>query len=114
MSIASAGAFLSIAVSAMTSGWLSDRWIATGASVTWVRKTFTGAGPILASSIILVSMVSSHTAAIALLVLVCLGMGMCTSNLWAITQTLAGASTAGKWTGESLRDRPKKIGRAHV
>jgi len=25
--------------------------------------------------------------------------GMCTSNLWAITQTLAGPAASGKWTG---------------
>ena len=99
MSVASAGAFLAIAVSAMVSGWLSDLWIAAGASVTRVRKTFTGAGPVLASSVILVSLVSDHATAIALLVLVCVGMGMCTSNLWAVTQTLAGPATAGKWTG---------------
>jgi sugar phosphate permease len=24
---------------------------------------------------------------------------MCTSNLWAVTQTLAGPATSGKWTG---------------
>jgi MFS transporter, ACS family, D-galactonate transporter len=99
MSVTSAGAFLAIAVSAMISGWLSDRWIAAGATVTRVRKTFTGVGPILASSIIFVSVVTDHLAAIGLLVLVSLGMGMCTSNLWAVTQTLAGPPTAGKWTG---------------
>ena len=99
MSVASAGAFLAIAVSAMVSGWVSDRWIAAGANVTRVRKTFTGAGPILASTVILVSLVNDHSTAIALLVLVCVGMGMCTSNLWAVTQTLAGPATAGKWTG---------------
>jgi MFS family permease len=29
----------------------------------------------------------------------CAGAGLCTSNLWAITQTIAGPLAAGKWTG---------------
>ncbi|MGB6883555.1 MAG: hypothetical protein WBE10_05875 [Candidatus Acidiferrum sp.] len=29
----------------------------------------------------------------------CAAAGLCTSNLWAITQTLAGPQAAGKWTG---------------
>ena len=99
MSMVSGIAFLALAVSAAVSGWLSDRWIAAGADVTLVRKTFTGAGPLLASTILLVSIVPDHRIAMGLLVFVCICMGMCSSNLWAITQTLAGASTAGKWTG---------------
>ena len=35
----------------------------------------------------------------AILMLTCIGLGMCTSNLWAVTQTLAGPATSGKWTG---------------
>jgi MFS transporter, ACS family, D-galactonate transporter len=99
MSIVSAGAFFAIALSALISGWISDRWIASGASVTRVRKTFTGAGAIIACSIVLVSIAADHLVAVTILVLVCVGMGMCTSNLWAVTQTLAGPNTAGKWTG---------------
>jgi MFS transporter, ACS family, D-galactonate transporter len=99
MSVASGAAFLALAVSAAASGWLSDRWIATGADVTRVRKTFTGVGPLLATAILLVSVVADHRLAVALLIFVCVGMGMCSSNLWAVTQTLAGAPMAGKWTG---------------
>jgi MFS family permease len=33
------------------------------------------------------------------LFLTCGGAGLCSSNLWAITQTLAGPLAAGKWTG---------------
>jgi MFS family permease len=99
MSIVSGLAFLGTAVSAMISGWASDRWIASGASVTRVRKTFTGIGPLLASSIVLVSVIHDHRIAMALLVFVCICMGACSSNLWAVTQTLAGARVAGKWTG---------------
>jgi ACS family D-galactonate transporter-like MFS transporter len=99
MSVVTSLAFLFLAVSALTSGWLSDKWIAAGASPTRVRKTFTGAGPAIAASILLVGIVANHAAAMAILMLTCVGLGMCTSNLWAVTQTLAGPTTSGKWTG---------------
>ena len=99
MSLVSGAAFLATAVSATISGWASDRWIAAGGALTLVRKTFTGAGPLIASAIVLVSVVEDHRIAGALLILVCAAMGVCSSNLWAVTQTLAGPETAGKWTG---------------
>ena len=99
MSTVSGGAFLVLAASAAISGWVSDRWIAAGGDVTRVRKTFTGAGPLMASSVVLVAVIHGHTPAMCVLFLVCIGMGMCSSNLWALTQTLAGAPMAGKWTG---------------
>jgi len=99
MSFVTSLAFFVLAATALVSGWLSDKWIAAGASPTRVRKTFTGAGPVIASSILLVGLVPNHSAAMAILVLTCIGLGMCTSNLWAVTQTLAGPATSGKWTG---------------
>jgi MFS family permease len=99
MSIVSGLAFLVLAVSALVSGWLSDKWIASGATPTRVRKTFTGAGPAIASSIVLVGIVANHSLAVAILFLACIGMGMGTSNLWSVTQTLAGPATSGRWTG---------------
>jgi len=99
MSVVTGFAFFVLAISALVSGWLSDKWIAAGATPTRVRKTFTGAGPVIASSVVLVGIVASHTLAVVILILVCIGLGMCTSNLWAVTQTLAGPATSGKWTG---------------
>jgi len=99
MSIVAGLAFFVLAISALTSGWLSDKWIAAGGTPTRVRKTFTGAGPIIAASIVLVGILANHAAAVAILMLTCIGLGMCTSNLWSVTQTLAGPSTSGKWTG---------------
>ena len=99
MSVVTGFAFFVLATSALVSGWLSDKWIAAGATPTRVRKTFTGLGPLIASSIVLVDIVASHSVAVAILILACIGLGMCTSNLWAVTQTLAGPATSGKWTG---------------
>ena len=99
MSVVTAVAFFILAISALVSGWLSDKWIAAGATPTRVRKTFTGSGPLIASSIVLVGIVANHGLAVCILVVACIGLGMCTSNLWAVTQTLAGPATSGKWTG---------------
>lgn len=99
MSVVTSLAFVVLAISALVSGWLSDKWIAAGATPTRVRKTFTGAGPLIASSVVFVGIVGSHSLAVAILILVCIGLGMCTSNLWAVTQTLARPTTSGKWTG---------------
>lgn len=99
MSIVAGLAFFVLAFSALVSGWLSDKWIASGATPTRVRKTFTGAGPLVASSILFVGIVADHRLAMGILFLVCVGLGMCTSNLWSVTQTLAGTATSGKWTG---------------
>jgi MFS transporter, ACS family, D-galactonate transporter len=99
MSVVTGLAFFVLAASALVSGWLSDKWIAAGGTPTRVRKTFTGAGPIIAASIVLVGILANHAAAVAILMLTCIGLGMCTSNLWSVTQTLAGPATSGKWTG---------------
>jgi MFS transporter, ACS family, D-galactonate transporter len=99
MSVVTGLAFFVLAASALVSGWLSDKWIAAGGTPTRVRKTFTGAGPIIAASIVLVGILANHAAAVTILMLTCIGLGMCTSNLWSVTQTLAGPATSGKWTG---------------
>src|SRR5437868_7329996 len=92
-------AYLLTALSATSSGWLSDRWIAAGGSPTRVRKTFTSLG-MVAGSIFLVICVSAGPAvSVVTLMLVGISFGMCASNLWAITQTLAGPHAAGRWTG---------------
>jgi MFS family permease len=91
-------AYLSVAVSSVASGWLSDRWISRGGTPTRVRKTFTGLGLALSTIILAVALVHDETVAMGLLMLSCLCYGMFASNVWAVTQTLAGPHAAGKWT----------------
>jgi MFS family permease len=91
-------AFLAVAVSSVVSGWLSDRWISRGGPPTRVRKTFTGLGLAFSTIILPVALVRAENLAMGLLMLACLSYGMFASNLWAITQTLAGPHAAGKWT----------------
>jgi MFS family permease len=94
----SALAFLAIGVSSALCGWLSDHWIAAGATPTRVRKTFTVGGLTLSTIILPVVMVESKELSMALLFLACIFFGMWSSNHWALIQTLAGPPAAGKWT----------------
>jgi len=91
--------FWGLAASSAISGWASDLWISRGASPTRVRKTFMAAGMLLSTMILSAAIVRDATTSIVLLVITSLCYGLFTSNLWAITQTLAGPEAAGKWTG---------------
>jgi ACS family D-galactonate transporter-like MFS transporter len=92
-------AYLIIATATVISGWLSDRWIRSGASETRVRKTIIVTGLLTASTILPVAGIQSQTVSVALLYLSCAGFGIYVSSHWATTQTLAGPAAAGRWTG---------------
>jgi MFS transporter, ACS family, D-galactonate transporter len=100
MSVVGGAAFLALAISVVASGWLADRWMAAGASPTRVLKTFCGAGLALASvTFVLVFLVADHAIAMTILIFSCVALGMCSPNLWTMTQILAGPQTAGRWAG---------------
>lgn len=92
-------AYLLGACSATCAGWLSDRWISAGATPTRVRKTFVAGGISFAGSALALSVISGPLPCIALVVLGVMFFGVGSSNIWAITQTLAGPRAAGRWTG---------------
>jgi MFS transporter, ACS family, D-galactonate transporter len=91
--------YLSAAVTATLCGWLSDRWIAAGATPTQVRKIFTGVGMTCAAIFLVGCVVTGSALSIVMLVMATASFGACSSNMWAITQTLAGPQAAGRWTG---------------
>jgi MFS transporter, ACS family, D-galactonate transporter len=92
-------AYLLGACFATLSGWLSDRWIMAGATPTRVRKTFTGCGTALAGIFLGLAVLSGPAYCVAALILGVIFFGVLSSNVWAITQTLAGPLAAGRWTG---------------
>ncbi len=81
------------------SGWMSDRWISAGGSPSVVRKTFVAGGLALAGGFVGLSVFSNPSLCIAALILGVIFFGVTASNVWAITQTLAGQEAAGRWTG---------------
>jgi ACS family D-galactonate transporter-like MFS transporter len=91
--------FWGIALSSLISGWLSDRWISRGGSPTLVRKFFAVTGLFMGTLVLPAAIVDDRAISMAFLIAASLSIGMCTSNLWAITQTLAGPAASGKWTG---------------
>jgi hypothetical protein len=94
------GLFLFIALVTLSTGWITDRLIAQGASVTRVRKAAVAGGLFVASSIVFVAATTNNTrASIAILFFSCIGYGAYSSNHWAVSQTLAGPAMAGRWTG---------------
>jgi len=91
--------FWGIGLSSVFCGWMSDRLIVRGGSPTTVRKFFAGTGLILGVLIIPAAMVEDRMVSMVFIMIASLALGMSTSNLWAVTQTLAGKSASGKWTG---------------
>lgn len=81
------------------SGWLSDRWIISGATPTLVRKAFVAGGLALAGTFVGLSVFSNSGYCIATVILGVISFGLAASNVWAITQTIAGPHAAGRWTG---------------
>jgi ACS family D-galactonate transporter-like MFS transporter len=91
--------FLLAALSSPICGWLSDRWISSGASVTRVRKTLMGVGMICNGLFLVGCAAAPNRLLIALLLLAGTSFGLVSSNLNAITQTLAGPRAVGRWMG---------------
>jgi MFS transporter, ACS family, D-galactonate transporter len=99
MAIVTAVAYGVTALSTTTTGWLADRFIAAGSSPTRVRKACTALGLAFATAVVCVVFVHSSAGAMAILMFSCLSYGIFASSHWAITQTIAGPSAVGKWSG---------------
>src|SRR5207248_10819869 len=87
--------FFAIAFSSMISGVASDRLIARGYDASRVRKFFISTGLFMGCLVLPAALVENRVICILLLVAASLCYGMCSSNIWAITQTLAGPAAAG-------------------
>jgi MFS family permease len=92
-------AYLLAALACTVSGWLSDRWIAAGATPSVVRKGFTGGGIGMSGIFLGLAVVSGPKVCVAMVTLGVVAFGVSASNIWAITQTLAGQRATGRWVG---------------
>ncbi len=91
--------FLLMVVSSLGCGILADRLISKGGSAVRVRKAFLVTGLSLTAIFMLGVLSPQGELAIASLMIACFTFGIYASNLFALTQALAGAGAAGRWTG---------------
>lgn len=92
--------FAAMAITSIFGGWMADRWIRKGATPTRTRKTFMLSGLALCAVLMFAAVVAPDPrTCIVFLCLACASLGLYTSNVWAVTQTLAGPNAAGQWTG---------------
>ncbi|QIF05026.1 MFS transporter [Roseimicrobium sp. ORNL1] len=92
--------FWAMAATSLTGGWISDRWISAGATPTKVRRSFLFGGLLLCAAFMWsITLATGSVMCIVLLIAACASLGLYTSNVWAVTQTLAGPTASGQWTG---------------
>jgi MFS family permease len=99
MAMVTTVAYCVTALSTTTTGYLADRFIAAGSSPTVVRRACTAIGLAFATAVVGVVFVHNSAGAMAILIFSCLSYGVFASSHWAITQTIAGPSAVGKWSG---------------
>ncbi len=100
-SVAFVGAlpYVLMAVSSISGGLLADRWVSRGASPVKVRRGFLVTGLLLTSALLPLVLVPRIEFAVTGLFAACFTLGIYASNLFSLTQTLAGPEAAGRWTG---------------
>lgn len=100
MAILGALPFAGIGAATLIAAWVSDRLIRRGHSPTRVRRTCLMAGLVLCGFfLVLAAAAQDRVVSLVLLVVAHLALGVYTANVWAVTQTLAGAGAAGRWSG---------------
>jgi MFS transporter, ACS family, D-galactonate transporter len=99
MGIIGAVPFWAAALSAIIGGFASDALIKKGHSTTKVRKAFVASGLVFSVAAFPSAIVEDLTTSLVLLTVAYTALGVTVSNLWAISQTLAGPTAAGKWSG---------------
>ncbi len=99
LAIGGALPFLLMAITSISSGIFSDYLISRGAPVVQVRKGFIVTGLTLTAMFLPTTLLPRLEFALAGLFLSCLSLGIYASNLFPLTQTLAGPLAAGRWTG---------------
>lgn len=92
--------FWAVSASSLAFGLVADAFIRRGYEPGRVRQSVISLGLLGCCILTLPAvLVRDQTLSIVFLVLACVAMGGFSSNHWALTQRLAGAEAAGKWTG---------------
>jgi ACS family D-galactonate transporter-like MFS transporter len=91
--------FTGMAVVATLAGWAADRMIARGGNPVRIRKGFTIAGFLVASTELIGALSDSSSVALFFAVFSLSGLGLMTANYWALTQTLIPGAAVGRIVG---------------
>jgi MFS family permease len=91
--------FSGMAAMAALAGWAADRLIARGRDPVRVRKAFTIAGFLMASTEVVGGLSNSAAVALFFAVFSLTGLGLATANYWALTQTLIPGGAIGRIVG---------------
>jgi ACS family D-galactonate transporter-like MFS transporter len=91
--------FAGMATVSILGGWAADRLIVRGHGAAKVRKAFTIAGFLLATTVLIGAGASSLNTALFFSVLSLSGLGLATANYWALTQTLIPGGAIGRIVG---------------
>lgn len=91
--------FMGMAVVATAAGWVADRLIAGGRDPVRVRKAFTIAGFLMASTEVVGALAESQSVALFFAIFSLSGLGLTTANYWALTQTLIPGAAVGRIVG---------------
>jgi MFS family permease len=91
--------FTGMAVVATGAGWVADRMIDRGMDPVRVRKGFTIAGFVVASTQLIGAYSESNDMALFFAVFSLSGLGLMTANYWALTQTLIPGAAIGRIVG---------------
>lgn len=91
--------FLVMVVPSLGGGVLADRLVSRGRSPVRVRKAFLAIGLLLTAILLPLTIVPRIELALAALFTACFTLGVYASNLFALTQSLAGPEASGRWTG---------------
>lgn len=92
-------AYLLNAVSALGMGWLADRWIRNGRSVTLVYKSIMAANHLAGIACMVAMVLLPAAESVAALFVFEIVSGCSYPGLFAIPQILAGPSATGRWVG---------------
>jgi sugar phosphate permease len=91
--------FAGMAAVAALGGWAADALIARGRDPVAVRKAFTIAGFLIASTEVIGALADSVPVALFFAVFSLSGLGLATANYWALTQTLIPGGAIGRIVG---------------
>jgi len=99
MGIYTMASFMGMAVVATAAGWVADRLIERGGDPVRVRKAFTIAGFLVASTEVFGAISESQSVALFFAIFSLSGLGLTTANYWALTQTLMPGAAVGRIVG---------------